>query len=141
MGTSGVSRRFVLAGVAVFTVKSSSGEHFTFRVQKVDPSEEYPNTVWFASVLTGPNNEHDYTYVGRVSASDLSVFPTRKSAYKPDSKVFRSLQWSLRVIDGKQDLPEGYSISSAGLCARCGRTLTTPKSIEEGFGPECSKRA
>jgi hypothetical protein len=26
-----------------------------------------------------------------------------------------------------------------GRCGKCGKVLTVPKSIESGFGPECSK--
>ena len=37
-------------------------------------------------------------------------------------------------------LPEGYEARHEGRCARCGRALTVPESIDSGFGPECARK-
>lgn len=35
----------------------------------------------------------------------------------------------------------GDALQAAGICRECGRTLTNPKSVEAGIGPECGPRA
>jgi hypothetical protein len=142
--TGPVSRQFVLAGRAVFTVSNPSGERYTIKVSKVDtdPSSSYyradrPST-WFVSVLTGPDNDHDYTYVGVLNPRTYGVQLTRKSAYQADSRVYKVVCWALHRIWLGDTVPNGYSILHAGRCGRCGRTLTVPESIRSGFGPECA---
>lgn len=56
---------FIQAGRAIFTVANPTGESYTFRVSKSEPSGEYSKPAWFVGLLTGPDNEHDYTCVGR----------------------------------------------------------------------------
>jgi hypothetical protein len=48
------------------------------------------------------------------------------------------IRWAVKAV-AKGSLPEGYKIQHEGKCCRCGRTLTTPESIERGIGPECVK--
>jgi hypothetical protein len=55
---------FVLAGNARFTVVSKrTGTRFTYRVRKADEGERR-SVPWFVSVLTGPENDADFTYLG-----------------------------------------------------------------------------
>lgn len=128
--THTVSREFVLAGKAVFTVENAKGDYYTYRVKKAKDSE-----VWFASLLIGPDNEHSYTYLGLVDAG-LRLRLTAKSKMLPTSVPVRVLEWALRKIATGSELPDGYAIHHVG---RCGRTLTVPESIESGIGPECAK--
>ena len=54
--------QFILAGNALFTVENTAtGNRFTFKVRK--PDDDKPH---FVSVLTGPDNEHDYAFLGTV---------------------------------------------------------------------------
>jgi hypothetical protein len=130
-----VNERFVSAGRAIFTVSNPKGERYTFRVSK---KEGERGTVFFAALLTGSDNESDYTYMGLVTGT--SVRTTAKSAYPATAKPVAVLGWALQVIDGKRTLPEGYAIRHEGRCGRCGRTLTVPESIDSGIGPECASR-
>jgi hypothetical protein len=41
----------------------------------------------------------------------------------------------------KHPLPGSVDVLHSGRCGRCGRTLTTPDSIERGLGPECAHKA
>jgi hypothetical protein len=134
---STINSRFVTAGRAIFTVSNPKGERYTFKITR---KEDDRGVVFFAALLTGSDNEHDYTYMGLVSSAltNASVRVTRASRYTQDSKPVAVLAWALAVVNGKRQLPEGYAIRHEGRCGRCGRTLTVPESIDNGIGPECA---
>ena len=53
---------FILAGNAVFTIENTAtGNRFTFKVRR--PDDDKPH---FVSVLTGPNNENSYSFLGTI---------------------------------------------------------------------------
>lgn len=142
-----IIKSLVLAGKAIFTIDNGKGQHFTYKVNKKDfPITEaeanYPNqkgqkTIYFISVLTGPDNTSNYTYMGTLIPSNGRVHPTAKSKISEDALSFKVASWALRVLWMDQQLPDGYSARHAGRCCRCGRMLTDPESIEAGLGPEC----
>ena len=141
-----VSAEFLTAGHAIFTVTNPDGEYYTYRVTTPkDQSEMHP--VWFVSLLTGPNNLHDYTYLGLLRIKDWRpdgspiyiVHTTAKSKFAEDSKPVKVVQWAVNRIQDKQ-LPAGYDIKHIGRCGVCGRELTTPESIDSGIGPVCAGR-
>jgi len=132
---SEITSRFVTAGRAIFTVSNPKGERYTFRITKKDASERGP-MIFFAALLTGSNNENDYTYMGVVAGEQVRL--TKASKYTTESKPVAVLAWALAVVNGKRNLPEGYAIRHEGRCGRCGRTLTVPESIDSGIGPECA---
>jgi hypothetical protein len=54
-------RPFLTAGHAVFTITSTAtGQSYTYRIS----SGQGEGAPFFASVLTGPDNTSDYTYMG-----------------------------------------------------------------------------
>lgn len=133
-----LTRQFVLAGKAIFTVSNDKGDRYTFRVDHKKGNEQWA-PVWFIRLLTGPNNEEDYTYMGKIDPEMGVVKLTAKSAYPETSLPVKVANFGLRIIWGKQDLPDGYKIHHEGFCGRCGRLLTVPESVDSGFGPECIK--
>jgi len=132
---AGINERFLTAGRAIFTVSNPKGERYTYRISKKDTER---GSIYFGSLLTGSDNESDYTYMGLVTGD--TVRTTAKSAYPATSKPVAVLGWALQVVNGKRTLPEGYAIHHEGRCGRCGRTLTVPESVESGIGPECALR-
>ena len=133
-----VTRQFILAGRAIFTVSNPKGERYTYRVTYSKGNDRYP-PCWFIALLTGPNNEDDYTYMGKIDAEMGEVVLTAKSAYPKDAMPVRVANFGLMVAYGKRTLPDGYAIHHEGMCGRCGRLLTVPSSVDSGFGPECIK--
>ena len=121
---------------ALFTVANPNGEHYTFKIRQ--PKGE--NKPFFVSLLTGPQNDSDYTYLGIYNPKQQNVCLTKKSRYTDESTPVKVIRWAIRIIAGCKDIPAGYTIQHEGRCCRCGRTLTTPESIEMGIGPECAKR-
>lgn len=144
-----ISKQFVLAGDSTFTIEipeahrpSGKAPHYTFQVQKVEATERWPEA-FFVRVLIGPNNESDYLYIGKLDAFLGQVVRTPKSALPASSYRFNLLNHTLARIwaDDHQAYEQfGFQTHHEGCCGKCGRKLTTPKSIKEGIGPECLKK-
>lgn len=137
-------RKFVLGGNARFTIESAAtGTRFTYKVSLSKPSVDSFGAptgkpgVFFVSLLSGPDNESDYVYMGIIPADDpLSFRLTAKSkvgAQAPSVIAFKWFWWQV----GQGRLPSSLRVWHEGSCGRCGRTLTVPESIASGFGPEC----
>lgn len=133
-----LTKNFVLAGKAIFTVSNPKGERYTFRVNHKEANGNYPET-WFVSLLTGPCNETSYSYLGKLIPNNCEVRLTNASKFNDDSVPVKVVRWVVKKIWNNEQLPEGYKLHHEGKCGRCGRLLTVPQSIESGFGPECVK--
>lgn len=132
-------RKFVFGGNATFTVQNNNtGRRLTYKVSTL--KGEKRGEVWFVNVLSGPNNEEDFSFVGIVNKQQNLFRLTAKSRVKADSTSFQGFNWLFSQILNNKPLPENVNFYHAGKCARCGRLLTTPESIEAGFGPECVKK-
>jgi len=126
---------FLCGGNATFTVANKEGVHYTYKIRKPDESAPY-----FVKMLTGPNNENDYSYLGIFNPNGEAgkvLKLTAKSRLHDNSTPVRVFRWAAVLLRNKGALPAGYTIQHEGKCCRCGRTLTVPESIEEGIGPEC----
>lgn len=134
-----IDRNFVIAGRALFTVSNGRGEHYTFRVNHTKGSDQYA-PCWFVSLLTGPDNENDYSYIGKLDPETGAVGLTRASKIGEDAVSFKVLVWALKQLWTRKDLPAGYEINHEGRCGKCGRLLTVPESVQSGYGPECIRK-
>jgi len=131
-------KTFIKAGRAKFTLKDKiSGKRFTFKVTQHHDKEQH---LYIVSVLTGTDNNNDYTYLGLLD--DNGFRETHRSRvgymYKNTRDAF---VWFLRLIEvmrSDEDLAPNMRFYHAGCCGRCGKTLTVPESIKTGYGPECS---
>lgn len=127
------SPKFFEGGKAIFTVANPQGQHYTFKIK------HDKGTPFFVSLLTGPDNYLNYTYLGMYIPQNKTVTLTAKSKFKEDSTPVKVIRWAIKMISDNKPLPQGYSIQHEGRCCRCGRLLTTPESIKHGIGPECMK--
>lgn len=60
-------REYVLAGNATFTLTSNvTGNRLTFKVSRAEGREDDQVAPYFVSVLTGPDNSRDYTWLGMI---------------------------------------------------------------------------
>lgn len=135
--------QFLLAGNATFTVLSrGSGTRFTYKVTR----NEENGTWWRVGLLTGPNNDTDYRYIGSVGWDRANFpaprfFPPRGTNLRDLPASTRGFAWVLNAAASNDERwNELLEFHHAGRCGRCGRTLTTPESVEAGFGPECITR-
>lgn len=138
---------FILAGNATFTIRNNeTSNRLTYRVRRA-PSKsgkDFPNDEtrpWFVAVLSGPDNDQHYQYLGCIWLKQDRLFfqHGRKSEVHPDAMSVKAIGWLMRQIDLKADLDGRIDIWHAGYCGRCGRLLTVPESIERGLGPVCEE--
>jgi hypothetical protein len=128
---------FILAGNSTTTFRSAkTGTHYTYRVrlgEKRNPTD--PDT-FFVKLLTGPDNESAYTYIGMIRNG---VFTTTRATKLPkDSVPIKTFTWVFAHLQ-KNVIPVALEVWHEGRCGRCGRKLTVPESIASGFGPECAQ--
>jgi len=125
---------FITAGNARITIQNTeTGNRFTFKVRK--PKKDTPH---FVSVLTGSDNETNYTYLGTIF-NEADYKRTAKSKIGADVPSAKAFAWFWRQLQAGVELPKQLKVYHEGRCGRCGRTLTVPKSIESGLGPDCRK--
>ena len=125
--------RFILGGMATFTIQNSfTGNRYTYKCRIADGGE-----VYFVSMLDGPDNHNDYHYIGIIS-EDSRQFRTTAKTYNKNSVGVRGFDWVWRH---RGNLPANVEVFHEGQCGRCGRKLTVPESIENGFGAVCYGKA
>ncbi len=129
---------FAFGGNARFTlVSKKTGDRKTFRISKAKDNDD----TFFASLLTGPDNTADYTYLGFIKKYTDDPASGLLSGRKgnPNHPAFEALDWALYHL-GQGNAPEQLEFWHEGRCARCARPLTDPVSIERGLGPECATK-
>jgi hypothetical protein len=164
-----ITRTFCLGGKAIFTVSNGEGDHYTFKIEAFnfdDESDDAPAR-FGVYLLTGPDNLHDYTYLGMLDVDTGETYATKASKWKDAlaearrllrqgkraeaieyakqhlPKPVQVIRWALmKVIWPDRQVPEGYGIHGEGRCGRCTRPLTRPEGVSPdgyrfGFGPTC----
>jgi len=141
-------RDYLLAGNAVVTLENrATGGRFTFRVEAPRKETErggltrdWEARVRFVSVLTGPENTTDYTFLGTLFLDSGDYRRSRKSRVSAEAPSARAWTWFWERLNSGRGLPAALSVHHSGRCGRCGRELTVPESLRLGLGPECAGR-
>jgi hypothetical protein len=83
-----VTRSFLTAGRAIFTVEPPPGlvsqgcrAHYTFQIRRKEVSGRWREPAWFASLLTGPENTRNFTYLGKLNTETGEVHLTQASRF------------------------------------------------------------
>lgn len=144
---------YVLGGNATVTVVSkTTGARFTYKVEqkRVRPrkdgetEEEYDarkrrayDGPRFVKVMTGPDNEHCYTYVGHIDEKRRFRLD-RRSKLSANAPSVSAWQWFWSALRAKSEKIDQCEVWHDGRCSRCGRKLTVPESVASGIGPVCA---
>lgn len=110
-----------------FTVQDEDG-HRTYRFR------EWNNRT-VISLLTGRDNENDYTAFGFLFGEKVRFW--RKVEWSSEVRE-RTLADIATILGDPEDAGKRFARESK-KCARCGRTLTNPDSLDAYLGPECQK--
>lgn len=146
-------RKYLLAGNSKLTILfERTGIRYTFKVRTA--KTQSGRIAWNVSILKGPDNEHtgSYAWIGQISKASNTFRTGRISSETRFAQGAGAFAYLARLAGlhtntmlampyQKADdiLLDGdiCKIWRANKCGRCGRTLTTPKSIVDGYGPEC----
>ena len=133
---------FFFGGLAIFTIlNTKSMNRFTYKVTSKEGNDG--STIYFVSVLTGSNNETDYTFLGTIFDNGV-YYHGRKSRIGKDAMSVKAFAWFYNKLnrhfsaDGEDFNLGTVEFYHEGCCARCGRKLTIPESVEIGFGLTCN---
>lgn len=133
---------FILAGNSTVTlVSKKTGTRFTYRVRVAKSDTDAQSDLYFVSLLRGPNNENDYSYLGRIAKGRVYIGrkipkPGDVSRGAPSALAFDYMWQHLE----RGNIPPLLEIWHEGRCGRCNRKLTVPESIAAGIGPECATK-
>jgi len=121
---------FIFGGNSLFTVKNTKTENrFTFKVTKHEKED-----IFFVKILTNPDV---YQFIGSIRKGS-NYKHSAKSRISEDAQSVKVFDYLINKLN-TNTLPEFVQIWHEGRCGRCGKTLTDPTSIENGFGPYCIK--
>lgn len=122
-----------------FTIENiHTGEYRTFRIHKPRKSSFQKGTQ-IVSLFTGSNNESSYTAFGFLNTDGIHIWSrfTNDIAWSQYGKALFSL---LTLGNDSPYVTKGYRFRESEKCFVCGKTLTTPESIDTGIGPICAER-
>lgn len=131
-----------------YTIRNrGTGDHRTFRVRTQKPDAKFAPGMRVLALLTGPNNESDFTGIAFVESDRVRVWRKKEGT---QFEVLARMFWAVAVNEDMKILcPQGiaigkwqdrYELMCEARCVRCNRKLTEPESIETGIGPECGGR-
>lgn len=116
-----------------FTVKSTrTGEHRTFQVRTQDAKATFAPGKRVLSLLTGSNNEADYT--GFAFVDDFGIHVWTKNRTEQYMALARMLEHLQRHEDAGR-----VEVCAETTCRKCNRALTTPESVRDGIGKKCAR--
>ena len=126
-------------------VSQATGVRYTYRVSR--PPGESVERAWLVGVLTGSDNQRDYTYMGLLrptvtdgKISGVYLNRTAKSGIAADAPSWVAFAFFTRRVLREGVLPSRLEVWHSGRCGRCSRLLTDPASVARGLGPKCASR-
>lgn len=123
------SKKFLLSGLSTFTfLNTKTGNNFRYKISISDDGK-----LFFVSTLI----DEKYSYLGTIN-KNLKYTYGIKSKISKDQQTSKVFLWVIERIFNNT-LPDYIEVWHEGKCGKCGRKLTTPKSIDNGIGPECIK--
>ena len=146
---------YILGGEAIFSLVSiATGKKFTYKCVQATRwdnklNKKVPYDRWFLSVLTGPDNNSDYTYAGTIDEKNnigrWIIRTTTKSGMTSEADSFQAFVTVFDILQSSVERINAYRqkllIYHDGNCSKCGRTLTDPVSVSVGQGPVCNPSA
>jgi hypothetical protein len=143
-------RAYVMGGNSTFTIKSKrTGERLTYKVKSttIDRNKNWSTgnqdkRTYFVSVLTGPNNDNDFKYIGllKLHGDGHYDFILTKASPNGDAPSVVGFKWFWNLLEQGCHVSPNIEFWHEGSCCMCGRKLTVPESVERGIGPECASK-
>jgi len=121
-----------------YTLKSRvTGEHRTFRIHTQPKDAEFASGQRILGLLTGSDNDHDYTGFAFVADEGIRVWTSKAKQGEIWGK-YAEMLWSLSLDAGLSPWAKNYEFMLDGRCLVCNRHLTNPESVKTGIGPVCA---
>ena len=127
---------YIMGGRGIVKLEAPSGNHHYYMFQKPAETDAFPDDVLFVYAV------HDFKkkfYIGMIEDGKFRL--TRNSRFLADTDIVKGAHYIMKMAR-YEALAEStpMKLYHMGRCARCGRELTTEKSMACGIGPKCRKR-
>lgn len=129
-------KKFITGGSAIFTLRNEKTQNrFTYKFKQ---NQGNPDVFWVYLLCQADNtNDKSYKFLGGFS-EDQKYLHSKNAQIKSTTDGVKVIQWFCEELY-KEALPAYVKFYHLSHCGRCGKQLTTPDSIINGFGPECLK--
>ncbi len=130
-------------------VSLRTGKRFTYKISR--PPGDATDRPWNVNLLTGSDNERDYSYIGQIRPR-IKAHPekgeyvetvyfnhTRGSKVAKDAPSWLAFDFMVQTVIKQQRMPTTIEVWHEGKCGRCAQKLSVPRSVELGLGPKCAK--
>lgn len=131
----------------LYTFTNLKDEHRTFQIKTQKPDAKFAPGKRIAALLTGSDNEKNYTGFGFIETNDtVTVWNSRNYPKSPFKYYAKMIEAAGKVVDCEKEVTETtvaldnghiYKLLASRRCMVCNRTLTDPESIKTGIGPVC----
>lgn len=120
----------------------ATGQHRTIRIHTQKADDSFAPGERIASLLSGSNNETDYTQFAFIKSNGRVIVWKRfrgenMAEGNGGPSQYEKLAWMIQ--DPARFERQGVEYMFTTTCRRCNRTLTTPESIRSGIGPTCAQ--
>lgn len=126
-------KNYIYGGRGIVTLEAPSGKSHTYIFAKPKNTDVFPDDVLFVYALHEGVKQF---YVGMVEKDKFRL--THNSRYLPDTEIVKGAYYILRMAT-EPELKTPMILRHNGMCAYCGRQLSSEKSIATGIGPKCTK--
>jgi hypothetical protein len=123
---------YMTAGKSTVIVKSKTS-HYSYNIRDW---EKVPG-MYFASYHG--TETYKIGYFQKRNDKWCFVFKGNECPYPSDHAAIRAFRYLIEVLLNRQGNPFEVEVWHDGACAKCGRQLKDPESIDRGFGPDCFK--
>lgn len=129
-----------------YTIRNRvTGDHRTYRIKTQKDDARFAPGKRILQILTGPNNERDFTGVAFLDDDRVYVWTKKRGTqFEVLATMFYAIVTNA-FLNAANRTPEWsrwqdrYEVLIEGTCVRCNRKLTHPESITSGIGPECAQ--
>ena len=127
-------RNYIYGGRGVVTLKAPSGKQHSYVFAKPKNTDVFPDDVLFVYALHAGVKQF---YIGMIEKGKFRL--THNSRFLPDTEIVRGARYIMRMAS-EPDLNSKMELWHEGVCAFCGRKLSSEKSLSTGIGPRCRRR-
>lgn len=134
--TSKTLHQYIHGGRGIIKLEAPSGSHHIYLFQRPIDEAAFPDDVIFVFAV---HEQQTKLYIGMIEQDKFRL--TRNSRFLGDTDIVKGTHYIMKLAHNQQLLDSTpMKVSHMGICARCGRKLSSEKSILHGVGPKCMKR-
>lgn len=129
-----LTKEYIFAGHSTFTIESTKiNQRYTYKVKR-QTTKSSGKVSYQVYRLYGPDNTDDYRFICLVGDDRKTILVNQANQKEMPVVMFKQF---IDLLHNDETWPEKCKFYKSNKCAKCGRLLTTPDSVETGYGPTC----